>query len=286
MKLILIHGRAQQGKDPVVLQRTWEDAFEEGLRNAGLARPPGVTVEFPYYGDTLDDLVRQLDTPLVADVIKRGAKQDDAEASFRGEFLEEVARSAGLTDQDIQAFLEGDVQERGPQNWKWVHAILKALDHSRVLGDFAIDSFTRDVYLYLTNRAVHRRIDAIVAAALPDEPCVVVGHSLGSVIGYNVLRSARAPIVRYVTVGSPLAIRAVKNRLPTVEMPRTTRCWFNARDKDDVVALYPLNAQTFATTPPIEHYDEVDNQTGNQHGIIGYLPNARVARAIHEALDS
>ena len=27
MKLILIHGRAQQGKDPVVLQRTWEDAL-------------------------------------------------------------------------------------------------------------------------------------------------------------------------------------------------------------------------------------------------------------------
>jgi hypothetical protein len=286
MNLVFIHGRSQEGKDPVALQTTWEDAFDEGLSNAGLSRPLGLKIGFPYYGDTLDTLVEQFKAPLVADVTERGAEQDDDEAAFRGEFLAEIAKSAGISDDEIEACFEGDVvQERGVMNWRWVHAILKALDQSKNIGEVALDAFTRDVFLYLTKKAVRRRIDEIVAPHVTGEPCVIVGHSLGSVVGYNVLRDTSNNVVRYITVGSPLGVKAIKSRLKTIEMPASTATWYNARDKHDVVSLYPLNQEHFAITPKVENYNEVDNKTDNQHGIIGYLPDPWVARAIHDALE-
>ena len=285
MKLVFIHGRGQEGRDPVALKATWEAAFEEGLRTAGLPRPTGVDIALPYYGDALDDLLKQLDTPLIADVTERGAAQDDDEGAFRGEFLEELAKGAGIGDAGIRPFYEGEVRERGVLNMGWVHATLKALDHSKRLGDLVIDTFTRDVYVYLAKPAVRRQINAIVAPEIVGEPCVVVGHSLGSVVGFNVLRETPRNVVRYVTVGSPLGVRAVKNRLePPLGMPETTGSWFNAMDDGDIVALYPLDSEHFPTTPPIVNKTDVQNDTDNQHGIDGYLTDPDVARAIHEAL--
>ncbi|MDP6636004.1 MAG: alpha/beta hydrolase [Phycisphaerae bacterium] len=284
MKLIFVHGRSQGGKDADVLKQTWVDAFDEGLKNAGLSRPPGLEIALPFYGDALDALVKELDAPLVEDVVEKGAAGDDAEVVFREEFLQELADGNGITQEQIKEFYDEDVREKGVLNWKWVHAILKALDRHKELSDFALDSFTRDVYVYLTNAGVRRRIDAMVAKELTDEPCVVVGHSLGSIVAYNVLHNHEHRVPGYITVGSPLAIKAVKTRLRTIQIPKSTLSWSNARDAQDVVALFPLDADNFATDRPISNYNDVDNDTDDQHGIVGYLPDKWVARSIHEAL--
>lgn len=283
MKLIFVHGRSQGDKDPIALKQTWEESFDRGLQNIGLSRPSGLQIALPFYGKTLDDLVEQLEAPLIADVVEKGAAQDDGEASFRGEFLQEIADANNITDEQIEEFFDEDIQEKGVLNWKWVHAILKALDKNKNLGDVVLDTFTRDVYVYLTNPGVRQRINAIVAAELTDEPCVVVGHSLGSIVAYNVLRSHPYP-ARYITLGSPLGTKAVKNRLQIVEMPATTSSWDNARDPHDVVALFPLDAEHFATNPAIENNNNVDNRTDNQHGIVGYLPDTWVTTSIYKAL--
>lgn len=284
MKLIFVHGRAQGDKEENALRAVWEGALEEGFRTAGLSRPADLEIALPFYGKTLDTLVEELEAPLVAQVAERGAAHDGKEAAFRGEFLEEIAQQRGLSDQKIAEFYDGEVQEKGVLNWKWVHAILKALDHHENLGREVLDRFTRDVYVYLSNPGVRARIDKIVADALPNEPSVVVGHSLGSIVAYNVLRRHPHRVVRYITLGSPLAVRAVKQRLERVEMPSSTGSWHNARDPNDVVSLYPLDADNFRTNPLIENHDAVDNRTDNQHGIVGYLPDPWVARRLHEAL--
>jgi pimeloyl-ACP methyl ester carboxylesterase len=145
----------------------------------------------------------------------------------------------------------------------------------------------RDVYLYTTQPGVRTEIDRIVSAALDETPCVVVGHSLGSVVAYNILRSdPRALKVRaYVTVGSPLAIRAIRDRLRPIAFPApAVASWFNAYDPKDVVALYPLDAANFPVNPVVENYGRVFNATDNRHGIVGYLDDAEVAKHILGAL--
>lgn len=287
MKLVLIHGRSQGDKDPVALQQEWEDALDQGLANAGLARPAGLEIAFPFYGRTLDELVEQVNADTIEGVMAKGAGQDTDQAEFRGEMLMELARGAGISDEEIAAQQTHDVVEKGPLNWEWVHAVLGALDRTP-LGSAAVDLFTRDVYVYLNFPAVRRRIDQIVTAPISG-PCVVLGHSLGTVVGYNCLRQV-APatdVRRYVTVGSPLGVRAVQKRVVApLKMPDCTPSWFNAMDERDVVALHPLDGANFPIDPPIVNRTDVDNFTPNRHGIAGYLTDANVARAVHEALVS
>ncbi len=287
MDLIFVHGRDQQGKNPQELQAQWEAALMKGWERLGLTRPGDLDVVFPFYGDELARLVEQLNAPLVSDVTTKGAASDVSEAAFRGELLEELARNAGLTDDDFQAYYSGQPLEKGPLNWEWVQAILKALDNTPI-GEASIDLFTRDVYVYLTNRAVREKIDKIVADKFAGKECVVVGHSLGTVVAYNVLRSlgSSASAKRYVTVGSPLGVKAIQRQLvpPALAMPDGLPEWFNAYDERDVVALRPLDHTTFQVTPPVRNRAEVENHTKNRHGIAGYLDDREVARWIYEAL--
>ena len=74
-----------------------------------------------------------------------------------------------------------------------------------------LETYMRDVYLYLTAPLVRREIDALVTAPLDARSTVVVGHSLGSVIAFAILRDRRAgpDVPLLVSLGSPLGIRAI-----------------------------------------------------------------------------
>ena len=284
MKLIMVHGRGQAGKDPVVLEKEWIDALHYGLRRADKTLPRTASIEFPFYGDELESLLQQLNTPFAIDGAARGT-ESDVDKRMRGEILEDIASAMGVTRADIEREFEGQPLERGPQNWEWVQAILRAIDRVPGVNSAAIDAFTRDVYVYLSYPGVRKRIDNMVAEAFGAEPCVVLAHSLGSVVAYNVLltRAASPPVTRFVTVGSPLGIRGVKRYLVSpLRSPDCVTRWFNAYDDRDVVALMALDADNFDITPPIENKMDVLNFTDNHHGITGYLADPVVAAKIVE----
>lgn len=287
MNLVFIHGRAQGGKDPHFLEESWRSAFEKGLRVAGLKMPPGVTIRFPFYGDRLDELVKQVDSSRVEYVATRGGSLDDVESYFLYELLEELRVGKGITEEEILDELPPGPQERGPQNWVWMHAILRILDRTP-LGEGLIKRFTKDVSVYLSYPAVAQALNAMVTPHIKAGRCVVVGHSLGSVIGYNsLLLCPESKVTRYITVGSPLGIYTIKRKLSApLCMPSCTGSWFNARDPNDVVALHPLDAKYFGIIPAISNKEDVRNQTDNQHGIEGYLNDPVVASQIYGALIS
>jgi hypothetical protein len=287
-QLVFIHGRAQQHKDPEELKRSWIEAWSKGLAKSGLSLPIDEgAIRFPYYGDTLAALVEGGPAP---DVIVRGDEAPPEERQFVAAALEEAREQRGLTDAQVLALAETDILERGPQNWPWVRAIVKALDaHLPGASGATLAAVTFDVYHYLRNAGVRDAIEAGVRTAIPrDAEAVVVGHSLGSVVGYNLLRREGAnngwKVPLYVTVGSPLAVTAIRKALQPLASPTCVGRWFNAMDPDDIVALYPLQAPQFGLEPAIENKTDVDNHTANQHGIAGYLDDPTVARRIHEAL--
>lgn len=284
MNLVFVHGRSQGGKNPVELERTWMQAFRKGLKTAGVTEPSALQVHFPFYGDELDQMLERLDSPLLDDVRTRGATVQDKELAFRERLLSEMREARGISNETVEQAYDGPVRERGVLNWEWVQSILKVLDPTE-LGRVAIDRFTRDVYVYLTVPAIRRRIDSIVKDSLPDGPSVVVGHSLGSVVTYNVLRDEPRDrvVYRYVTVGSPLGLQTIKDHLSkAIAMPDCVRGWHNAYDEADVVALKPLDERHFNVTPSILNKNNVRNHTKNHHGIIGYLDDPVVAKWIAE----
>ena len=191
--------------------------------------------------------------------------------------LEEMRQSAGITEQQIADVEGAEVIEKGPLNWGWVRGILKAVDKYVPGGSGSgIALATHDVYLYLRNPGVRDEIEEGVRQALvPGVPTVVVAHSLGTVVAYNLLRREGKEqgwiVPLLVTVGSPLGVTAIKAALRPIRHPACVAHWYNAMDRRDVVALYPLDSGHFDVSPAIENQTDVRNQTSNRHSISGYL---------------
>jgi len=285
MRLLLVHGRSQGGKDPVGLKADWVGALAKGLSKTGRSLPAEAEIDFPFYGDKLDEFARDFDLPADPAVVPKGNPAFDEFAAFRAAIAGEMQVRAGITDAQVQAERGAVAAEKGLQNWAWVQAIIRLLDRRATgISQTAIEVFLRDVFLYTQRPVVQREIDKIVAAKLAADTTVVVGHSLGSIVAYNALKAATAPVPLYVTVGSPLAIRALRNKLRPISNPSGTGGWYNAYDRKDIVALNPLDAANFDVDPAITNNGNVDNWTDNRHGIVGYLDDGDVARTIHAGM--
>lgn len=287
MKLVLIHGRGQGGENPTILRSRWEGALQKGLKAAGFSEPPQREIVFPFYGAKLDQMVGTYLQGKPDNVVVKGEPAQEVEAKFRGELLIELAANAGIARNEMFE-TEQSVVAKGPLNWAWVHGIMRQLDKSNVVGEFTLSTFTRDVFLYLENHGVQKEIDRIVAEAIPrNEPCVIVAHSLGSVVAYRVL-AALAETVKvnaFITVGSPLGLNSIRRALPVpLSKPMGVSAWMNAFDPRDFVALRALDDQTWHAAQPIENFGSVNNCTDNRHGITGYLDDTHIAGWIGQAL--
>lgn len=92
--------------------------------------------------------------------------------------------------------------------------------------------------------------------AIPAGKTVVVGHSLGSVVAYDVLRNTarQLDVSLFMTVGSPLGVGPIRRTMKPLRFPKNVVSWYNAFDERDAVALHALDAATFPVDPPIENY--------------------------------
>ena len=282
-KLVFVHGRSQQGKDPVALKSTWIQALRKGAEAVGMDIPANLDIAFPFYGDVLDDFTKQLNLPLTTDIQAKGegiANEDFLQ--FQAEIADDLRIQKGISDEQVNQEYGDNPKPKGPLNWEWVQAILRALDkHGGGINQLTLELFTRDVFLYTRRSLVRENIDKIVADTITEEPTIVVGHSLGSVVAYSVLRYDKRTlnIPLYVTVGSPLGIRAIRNQFKPLVGPNV-KSWFNAFDERDVVSLYPLDEDNFPVNPAVENYKGLMNHTNNRHGIVGYLDNPTIAKRI------
>ncbi|MGA4779348.1 hypothetical protein ACPCUX_12470 [Cellulosimicrobium sp. AB352] len=318
-RLVLVHGRDNQGLDAEQLDRTWTEVLDAGLAAAG----SGVVVRdadtaFVYYGDTLAALVGGAATPPPVTVHAVGAPRDGVtatsvaeateeaaeEAAFVAAVAEEVLRAAGVT---VPARPEGAGPGAvGGDVGAWLNLLLSALDrYVPGLSGAVVALLARDVWAYLHDDAVRTTIDDALAAAIPtDGPAVVVAHSLGSVVAYAVLRehpdAARWDVPLLLTLGSPLAVRAIRDvlaaRVP-LRVPAPVRRWVAARDPRDALALHGLGPTAFPLDPASPGIEElvVANAAPGHHAAAvvldgarpaGYLAVPEVARTVADALDA
>lgn len=289
MRILMIHGRAQGGKNPDELKAIWVRTLQKGFAAAGFPFPDNVKIDFPFYGDKLDEFTAQAKLPTPQDVAAKGPGQDLEFEQFMQSVLDEMKNRAAISDDEVMREMDDDnVQEKGVQNWGWVQAIVRVIDrHLTGAADFTIETFLKDVFLYVNKPAVIRGINKIVEEKLTNEPTIVIGHSLGSVVGYKVITEnlSKIKLIKYITVGCPLGLTAISSKLGLLQNPGGQNSWYNAYDERDIVALNPLNNRYFPTDSTIINNNGVDNHTDNRHGIIGYLDDTRVAQQIAVALD-
>lgn len=212
--------------------------------------------------------------------------------------LEALLDAAGL-DPDgerEQAFADGLLRAAGMLPHE---ARTRALPLPRALRKpitrFFLESFVKDTAAYFFRPSVRAAMRARLRALLPQgEPCVLVAHSLGSVVALELLaemarETAPVDIGLFVTVGSPLGIREVQDELDCdLAVPPSIRRWYNYADIVDPVALDKGIATDFHAHGRI--FDELivnaelqRLQSFNPHSAAGYLSHPKVRRLVQQS---
>jgi hypothetical protein len=115
-------------------------------------------------------------------------------------------------------------------------------------------------------------------------PVVVIGHSLGSIIAYDVLRELRESrdIPLFVTVGSPLGVTEIQDLVvQALRVPAGVSAWRNVADGRDLVALDRTIRPEYDPASLCTDFLVV-NASANHHGILEYLSSTPVQEPVRE----
>lgn len=235
--IVFIHGLSN--KPPVTdLRRIWLDALAEGVDgDPGFdLGAVGVRDSFVYWADHF------YNTPLspkdyesrsdelgdsVSDEIELSSDAWMRAMSAKFPLEEDTAFEDAPTDETAEEY------ERIPLPW--------------VVKKQVIKHFLREAHDYLFNKngiqdRIRKQVRDAIAAARDDSPVVLVGHSQGSFIAYDVLTGdAQCPEVDgLLTFGSPLGIDEVQDKLVWTREngfpEKLNGNWVNVYDPFDVVA--------------------------------------------------
>jgi hypothetical protein len=313
--LVLIHGRGQESsaevaRDPARLaayvdsrKRSWLGGLAKGLIAARLPVADPARAIYPFYGNVLAAAVESHRAAGGRRPTLEAVATGDDLAGAKARVLLDVAASLGF-DPATELAYQGDAEAFRPGDLLNVPVLRAALQFvARKTGapTMVIEGFLEDVAYYLEVKtirdAVLTSVEADLTAALPGGgDVVVVAHSLGSVVGYDLLtRLDPAYRVRQlVTAGSPLGYPVVQRNLlgaaganrPAVPdcVPRTAGAWLNAYDVADFVSLIHPLAGTFRQSADGQMRDERTHNPSGPHAIDDYLSDPDVAGPIGRAL--
>lgn len=290
MEILFIHGRSQEEFSQESLLETWTNALKCSFESAEISFPERMVLSLPYYGK---DLILQRD--LYKEAIKNGKfkmrspeKVDELEECYR-ELLEDLRKNACITKKEVSLEAAEPLQYRGLENNSSFIALARLLDQRlNTVGNFCVKWKTEDVATYLMVPDARKAIQSFYLSAITLEPTIIIAHSLGTVIAYDLLHSIsqnNINILGLITLGSPLGVNAVKRQLfPSPTYPPTLKGpWVNIYDPNDIVALNPLTNKHFRVHPSIENH-EIENLSENRHDIIPYLSNSLIAETINSIL--
>jgi hypothetical protein len=269
-----LHGIGQQQRGRLQMLPDWQAALGDGVERAKGLGWPKPSIDLAYYGDVF-----------LAETDSKGEPQDpEALDDDIVAFFEEVQAEVVDPSQPLDV-------EKAAMGLREVPSPLRRLAASlerrfglagKVLffGDLVqVRRFQRDDHLA---EAVLDRVREM----LPQNPRVLVGHSLGSVVAYEaVCRLPDHGISTLITLGSPLGLRSIRDgmsrkareRMPN--LPPGVLRWVNIYDPRDAVAL----AGGLGTYWSKVEDKNVDNEH-EPHAITRYLGKKVTGQTVVEAL--
>lgn len=278
MKLLFIHGRGQHLSEAEDLLGVWTESLERGFHSIGKKIPTGLDIILPYYGDYLHQICFE---ERKENGIEKGGRLP---LSMEDIFIQEVMLEMDPLGQLIDSSSENDsvVIQKGDYIKNTSKKIAKKIDAAnQEVGEAVIKRYFKDVYAYLTRSEVRKHMLNLMLEKVDGEEVVIVSHSLGSIVGYDVATSDESTmkVLGMITLGSPLGINPIRRRLSPLENP-VIGSWKNYFDRRDFVALHPLDEASFPVSPSIINNDSIINDSENHHNIRQYLEDSEVAQGI------
>jgi hypothetical protein len=305
--IVLVHGIDQQQKSADTLETEWLPALAGGVRTAGFpeiadrlwrdrATPRGIDTRMAFYGHLFLQKGQMGDDP--GDFT---AAEEQIAEQLAEEWLVRAAASSRPADQATAArelaYLRKEI---GQQEQGLGHLARKAIQSVARVRWFApygmgfAERFVKralaQVTRYLNDDAIGQPARRAVAGLIGPETQIVIGHSLGSVIAYEVVAKLQQPLPLFLTIGSPLGLQTIvyqKLRSQPPAFPANVQRWVNVSDRDDFIAAEPDLSKMFSRgIPPgasFESTHTVDNGA-DPHNAGFYLTKAEIGRPIGQAL--
>jgi hypothetical protein len=266
--IVLIHGIAQEQYSADLLESKWLPALAGGVREAGFpdiadkiwrAGPGAIEARMAFYGHLF---LRPGAMGLGAEELS--PEQAELVEQLSLEWLERAKTRASNVEQRRTAatelvYLRPDPARQAQGFPSAVRVAWKSLARLRWfarLGNAVAERFVvralSQVTRYLTDDAIRGEIQQIVLDLIKDDTRVLLGHSLGSIVAYEVAHRLDRPLPLLVTLGSPLGVATlVLQRLrPPASFPSQVSRWVNVADRDDLVAAEPNLTNLFAVSMP------------------------------------
>jgi endonuclease G len=327
--LVLVHGRSQQmpssarrgpAEEAAFVakkRQAWLAGLAKGLTLAGLPPVDPSSVWFPYYGNRFADAVAARE--------RRGLPRPDLEGQLEGAadarppsadaLILDSALLLGFTPEREALPTDDDTGELDAAWRAYIDDGLDAVDFGSVLrsrllraalqylarktgaSQLVIERFLTDVAYYLDVPEIRDLVlDIVVAdvrsAAAQHDRVVLLTHSLGTVVGYDLFDVLRGvvDVPLFITAGCPLGLPVVERSLlpgwtgsgkrPGPAVGGAAVPWLNAYDVRDFVALASPLAGFYAA--PLQ--EERTFNASDPHSIQDYLADPDVARPIGHAL--
>lgn len=299
-RLIFIHGINNESRTREDITKLWCGALRQSIGSRADPWWNEVEVRTAYYAKTLAretadwDEMEAAGTRMSVDSPNADYAEDDVAALYLA-----LQRAYGIGDDRVaQELNPGDELAAATRmaagiHKKWLKAI--ALTLEKVIpsvADGLARKFLAQAATYLNKPGVFDQINEMVNEQVfgdldPLDRTVVIGHSLGTIVSYVLLRGMigdnKLPV--FVTLGSPLGIDIVRNRVghPRMTPPVAAR-WVNGADPEDFVALRPsLDKNSFGPAE-IVNYPKLENGHEDAHSIQRYLAHSEIAEAIYAGL--
>lgn len=317
MQLAFVHGIGAPRR-PEEECRKWVEALASGARAAGhsdiaaaLIDRKSVQTHYVYYRDLylapkarhetlglnepqiqdLADLMLEMIDERLSDLHPSADATGDSSAAERALIRARTQIALPGQQQGFPALLRRSINAAttllsfGPLKGvtQWVSGRLMVADLAQVVR--YLDRKEPDQL----GRTIDQRIRDRVLARLGGEPAIVIAHSLGTVVTYEALSQFRGRVPLWVTLGSPLGMRAVIWHRLVPKPPSTPDCvgqWLNFWDRDDIlVSRTKLEKDVRASRTEVRPQSRrVDSDGAWVHSAVKYLAHADVAGPVAEVL--
>lgn len=274
--VIGVHGISQQQLGRNQLLASWQSASYDGLERFVSGHQDRPSLDIGFYGDVFLETTASKGVPIETNI----GDVDDDVMSFLEEIQEECAADEPANRYEATkgiGRLPGPLTKLGAALERQFGLAGKVL----FFGDLSqVRKYQRDDELA---RFVRERVMTRIEI---ERPKVLLGHSLGSIVAYEVLcLMPNHGVTTFVTIGSPLGLRSIRKALrPTTRnrvpgLPPGVDKWFNVYDRRDPVALAGGLRGTWTQV------DDATVDNGDQaHAATRYLGKKQVGHAFAFAL--
>jgi pimeloyl-ACP methyl ester carboxylesterase len=286
-RVVMCHGIGYQFKHHETVLSDWYQCLRSGMTAQALEPPGHDQVALVGYGSCFRSI---------------GAKSGSSEDEIK------ALPPMGLSDvRDqiefdlIESFTEGLEDDKDGVTKGLGQSTLRRLERSDRLGRppaKLILWLARQVRRYLDpDDDVRDQVQDLFARFITADTKVIIGHSLGSIIAYEaVSNNPEWNIDTFITLGSPLGLRVVRERLvPAPAADGTLHCpevaqWHNIAADEDPIALVKELEPFLA---PSSRNKITDHKVVNSglsrvllggHSVLRYLTTQELAKAVGASL--